>query len=66
MQPSNRLPHINVRMPSELIEHLEEAAIDEQRTVRGLIRHILRTDLAKRGYVHYGNVARPLLETSGA
>lgn len=63
MQSSTRLPHINVRMPDELVEHLEEAAMDEQRTVRGLIRHILRTDLAKRGYLLYHNVNTPLLET---
>lgn len=58
------LPY-NVRMSNALVECLTDAAAQQQRTTRGLIRHVLRSYLAQKGYLSYNDVIPPLLVVRG-
>lgn len=60
----NRMIGVNIRMPPDLLDDLSYAAEIEQRTVRQLIRNVLRVEMAKRGLLDYYDVALPLLLAS--
>ncbi len=53
---------VNVRLTEDVAARLEYAARREHRTVRQLMRNILRTAMAERGYLEYTAVPEPLLD----
>ena len=46
---------------NSLIESLNKVALSQHRSVRGLIRNVLRLELARRGYLRYTRVVPPRL-----
>lgn len=63
-RPRQRMAPINIRMSDELYEATVQAARDQHRTPRQLMRFILRSAMAERGLLDYSDVAPPLV-TSG-